>query len=267
MRLLAFATTTLALLAACSAPERGAYADDEHVREFLRLETEVPRPPVRIQRASAPARDLRAAPDRATGTPCVVRYVLRAAGADGDAVALEAVRTADRIVTRGGGSEWFFERNPVAREEVTGFRIDRARRKRIEYPFTDLALEGWASSWSALARLGLEPDELARLAPTGAVREAFGLRFVELGDPRAEGDAPRLVLWSEEHQLPARVERASGIVVEVERLVLTVPEGACPPSHVAYPDYELQDVADWREALHDHFGGDHGDAHGHGHPH
>lgn len=214
-------------------------------------ETSRPAPPVRIARDRTPETpDLRGKPFAPTGSTCALAY--RATDeSTGREVLCEVLRGTSCLELMAAGQTWIFERNPVHHEEVTGFRVDGERRKLIEYPFTDLAFEGVARSWSSLVRLGVAPAELAELERTGESVEAFGIRFDELRDPDASSGMIGQIFWSEEHQLPLRVLRAGGGRIEVESLRLTSSTGR-QSARDAYPGYAVQDVADWREALHDH---------------
>lgn len=240
----------LALSSACAATSRDAETSD-YLREIERAETERPAPVERIAREASAPTSTRGAALQATGTPLVASYTLRDAR-DGATAKFEAVRCAARMRVRGSGQDWYFERNPVAHEEVVGFLVDTHRETLIEYPSTDLAVEGYARSWSALARLGVDPTEIGAMRATGEHVEAFGVTFALYVDDAATGGELRELAWSDAHQIPLRFARASGLEVRVDALDLDVKSDACSRAVDAHPSFAVQDVADWREGLHDH---------------
>lgn len=248
----------LLLLAACSATHAPANDDPETTRPAL------PERISSVEPSSVPA--LRGRAFVPTGTPCRVGYRVTVTdqGA-GRAARFETLRGAANLRVIGEGAEWFFERNSVHHEELTGFRVDVARRKLIEYPFTDLVIDGFARSWSSLARLGVAPEELGALQPTGESVEEFGVRFEVLRNEGARGGELRELRWSHEHQLPLFAERASGWALRLEALALEAPDARTTTASLAYPDFVAQDVADWREGLHDHLGGQARAEHSHEH--
>jgi hypothetical protein len=223
-----------------------------HDTETHALETTPPEPTVRIEHHEASQVPvLRGRPFRATGAACTLVYRVGELGSP-DAFRREVARSETLLRVRGGGEEWLFERNPVVPEEVTGFRVETAQQKLVAYPFSDLVLEGQARGWSSLARLGIDPDELAKLERTGASVVAFGLRFDELADAQASGLQARRVLWCDERQIPLSIERASGWKLELESLELGPAPLAGRRAAELYPEFAVQDVSDWRDGVHEH---------------
>ncbi|MCK6445344.1 MAG: hypothetical protein L6Q99_03045 [Planctomycetes bacterium] len=236
---------SLVLLAACSATRSPANDDPETTRPPL---------PERVSgNEPSPVPSLRGRAFLPTGTPCRLGYRV-ADASSGHTAHFETVRGAAHLRVTGEGAEWFFERNSVHHEELTGFRVDVARRKLIEYPFTDLVIDGFARSWSSLARLGIAPEELGALQPTGESVEEFGVRFEVLRNDHARGGELRELRWSHEHQLPLLAERASGWTLRLETLAFEAPDARTITASLAHPSFVAQDVADWREGLHDHLG-------------
>jgi hypothetical protein len=243
-----------ALCGACAAPERRdrpAADDPTHAiaRELVDLERRAPEPPRRIRPdVEIERHDPRDVRYRPTGTASTATYELRSANGESRLVLTRRER---QVRVDANGEAWMFERNPVAPEHVLGTLADHAEHALVEYPFSDLCAEGRVTSWSSLARGGVAPDELESMRPTGRSVERFGLTFEERVGGGGGDLALRSVLWNEEHQLPARLERACGDVAELVELRL---EPVAPPLErfrAQFPGYETFDVSDWREALHD----------------
>lgn len=202
--------------------------------------------------------------------------------AGGPRVRARFVRTPDRMLletldaTGAVHEAWEFERNPLARGELSGLRADPRSAFLVAYTDSDLRSEGVVDGWSRLAQLFVAPEELDALVPAGETREALGRRFellVPAGEP-APGALASL-WWSAELGLPLRAERR-GPDSDLEVLELDTLERApaAAGSWLAerHPDWELRDLADWREDVHGHVpaaaaahGHAHQHAHGHGH--
>jgi hypothetical protein len=161
---------------------------------------------------------------------------------------------------------WYL-RNSVDRARMSGVEVQHGERLLVEYPESDLEDQGLGTSWAALSRFGVGLDAFASLARTGEAEEAFGIRFErwarDAAAPAAEGE-PLEIWWSGDWALPLRVLRLrEGRTVEQRLIALERaldPELAKSPA-LRWPEYQVMDVADYREGLHEHAGGRHDEVH------
>jgi hypothetical protein len=157
-------------------------------------------------------------------------------------------RSVDRVYVERAdmAAEWLFIRNPVDPRRVAGRLVDHQARVIVDYDESELRMSGIARGWADVAALGARFDLLAGLGPTGRTRQRSGLSFVELA-PRT-GAGPRL-WWSEQAALvlssdPGHARELRSLERGADRRRLVDP-------HQRFPDYEVFDVADYRERRHD----------------
>lgn len=184
---------------------------------------------------------------------------VRTESGENSATALRRVtRSTDRIhvVHLGGAEEWLFVQNPRDAAHFHATRTLHGERELVDYPMTELQLGKLASSWDAIACLGLEPSDFAGLVQSEETKRAFGLEFRRLvpSDSAASGRV-RELWWNEEHAIPLELVLATpqGLVAqEITALELTADPEILGEPALRFADYTAFDVSDWREELHDH---------------
>lgn len=160
-------------------------------------------------------------------------------------------RTSDRVqVDLGPGRpSWLFTRNPVDPRRVSAARVDHDQRTIVEYGESDLRAAGVGRSWADVVTLGVSPDALARLRPTGRTRRAHGLDLVEYRRPPGQPGPIREIWWSADAAIPARVvlDGAEPATLRLVRIERGAAADKLADPRVRFPDHVVVDVADGEE--------------------
>lgn len=165
-------------------------------------------------------------------------------------------RSPDRVHISLGpnGPEWLFVRNPRDGRRMSATLIDGERKVLIEYDESELRNGGLGRGWADVVGLGVEPELLARLEPTGRVRTIAGHRAIEKRLPAGASGPVRQLWWSDEAAAPLRVtieDGASSREIRVRSLKLHADESLLRDPRERYPDHAVMDVADHREKHHE----------------
>lgn len=163
-------------------------------------------------------------------------------------------RAADRVhvALSEQGMEWLFVRNPVDVRRVSASRVDHGRRTIVEYDESELRSTGLARGWADVVSLGVPPEALQALRPTGRKATLAGFEFSErLPAEDGEGDV-RELWWSDEASAPLRVAQArNGSYIVVTSLGASVDAALLLDPRRRFPAYVVMDIADFREAHHE----------------
>lgn len=148
-----------------------------------------------------------------------------------------------------GRPSWLFTRNPVDPRRVSAARIEHGRRSIVEYAESDLRAAGLGRSWDDVVTLGVPPEALARLRPTGRTRRAHGLALVEYRRPVGQTGSIRELWWSPAAAIPARVvlDGPAPVTVELTRVEQGVAAELVADPRARFPDHAVVDVADGDE--------------------
>jgi len=165
-------------------------------------------------------------------------------------------RTSDRVHVSLGpqGPEWLFVRNPRDGRRMSATLIDREHQVLIEYDESELRSGGIGRGWADVVSLGVEPETLGQLEPTGRARSIAGHRAVEMRLPRGAGGRIRELWWSDEAAAPLQIAIEDGTSrreISVHRLRLGADESLLRDPRERYPDFAVMDVADHREKRHE----------------
>jgi len=149
------------------------------------------------------------------------------------------------------GARWDFAQHPLDPRRVQAQLSLDAQRVILELSVADLRDEGLARAWADASLGGFTARELAALRPTGAVREAFGLRFEQLR-PAGDALALRELWWHAELQLALEWRRRTS--TGEERQVLRewsrpARADALQAPGARHPDWPQVDAIDFFEAL------------------
>ena len=146
--------------------------------------------------------------------------------------------------------EWSFVRNPVDPRRVSATRIDRKHRRLVQYSDSELRMGGLARGWADAAGMGVKPEWVEPGRASGRTSEWSGVEFREY----VSEDGQITVWWSPELAVPLSIEdRGAQTRVDLRKLVHCVAnsdEMSNPTNRFA--TYAIVDVADEREALHEH---------------
>lgn len=229
-------------------------------REIRSLETAKPEPETE-RLATERVRDwTRDARDAEFTAPAVVAELAWFTSGAAQGVGRTVARSAHAV--RLGKAEdpihFWYLRNAVDPARMDGVEVRHEERALVEYPETDLQDVGLGSSWAALSQFGVELDAFAALQRTGEAETAFATRFerwVRTATTPPAADEVLELWWSEELRVPLRVLRARG-EANLEQRLIALERRLDPDLHrvpaLHWPEYQVMDVADYREGLHDH---------------
>jgi hypothetical protein len=151
------------------------------------------------------------------------------------------------IQLHGANAEWLFVRNPVDGRRVSGTRIDHEHKALVEYSETELRAGNIAASWLHVASVGVTPEALAALSPTGRQEVLGGVVFAEYA-PAGGGGAGSSIWWSTAVFAPLRVEADDTSPRLVVKAIRTSVDGSVlADPRLRFPRYAVIDVADFRE--------------------
>ena len=165
-------------------------------------------------------------------------------------------RTADRVhigLGREVSPEWLFVRNGTDGRRMSATLIDHEHSVLIEYDESELRTAGLGRGWADVVAMGVEPEALDRMEPTGRSRLIAGHRAIEKRLAPGTSGRIRELWWSDEAAVPLRVSIEDGSSrreIRVRSLRRAADESLLRDPRERYPDYRVMDVSDYREKHH-----------------
>lgn len=148
--------------------------------------------------------------------------------------------------------EWLFVRNSVDGRRVSASLIDHRMRTIVEYDESELRTARIASGWADVVSFGVPLRALQESSPTGRSRSFAGFEFIERR-AREGGADTNEVWWSDEAAAPLRLSGAKDAPdLEMTSLRATIDPSLLVDPRRRFPGYAVMDIADFREAHHDH---------------
>lgn len=196
-------------------------------------------------------------PQASTLTP--LQFILTTAWendrAAGPPAEQRVTRTRDRahVAVAGGRREWFFQRNPVATDRVTGYLVDHDARRILVHEDSALRSAAGIRGWADVVLMRFDRSWLSALRPTGATRTEAGFTYRQFVADGRGADATGAVeaWWSDEMLMAiewtARESGGRTVRARVTGLVTSVNEALLDVPAARFPGYRVVDVADTLE--------------------
>jgi len=159
-------------------------------------------------------------------------------------------RSRDRalLIVDAGAREWFFERNPVHPDRVSGWLVDHEARRILAHDESSLRTMLRIRGWIDVLTMRFDPTALNALADTGTRRTVAGETFRLF---RASGQSPTGIVevwWSDGLLLPLElVTRESADVTATARVLglsTEVDASALASPQQRFPEYRLMEAVD-----------------------
>lgn len=171
-------------------------------------------------------------------------------------------RTAERVHVSLGSKapEWLFVRNAKDPRRMSATLADHDHRTLVEHDESELRMLGLGRGWADIVGLGVEPEALVELQPTGRKQLLSGISFAELRASAESKSTTRELWWSDEAAAPLRIMAERGparLETRVRSLRRQVDPLLLRNLRERYSGYKVMDVADYREAHHDDGHSDH----------
>lgn len=169
------------------------------------------------------------------------------------------VRTTDTIYMRyeHQGQEWLFQQNPIDPRRLSGKLVDHRKRSILQYYQSELHEFGIVSSWRDVFLLGVDPDLLALLEPTGGSETLAGVQFRHFVNKTDGASQPSTeIWWSDSAALPLRIIQRKDNeewIQEIASIEWTRDEALLAEPHSRFPQYAEMDYVDWQEEAHESF--------------
>jgi hypothetical protein len=147
-------------------------------------------------------------------------------------------------VTEDRTTEWFFRRNPVVQNRVSGIKIDHRARTLIAYDESDLRNLLGINGWGAIVSLGFDHGQLSKAVATGAQNRVGDVVFEEYRS--ANGSFS----WSAEAGLATDFSTpgaGTGGRVSIVAAAKGVDASLLREPSLRFPAYAVRDVAEWLE--------------------
>ena len=186
------------------------------------------------------ARTLQTAGGEPYAIPLTAQVVTELPGGPDETFAIRRLGGKVHVAQEGDGLEWVFHRDETHPAALRGVEIRHRDELILDDSPVDALSEPGGRSFLEIASLGVTPEMLAFLEPTGAHRRAFGLTFTELRARRESVGGLRSVLWNDELRLPleSRWERAGQeFVRRVVQLELEAEEEYFSSPELRFPAY------------------------------
>lgn len=152
------------------------------------------------------------------------------------------------LIVDGGRREWFFERNPVHRNRVSGWLVDHEAKQIRAYQESDLRTALRLNGWLDVLTMRVDLAAMNALGETGETRVAGDATFHHR---RSAAPAPSGVVdawWSPELllalELVTRESETLETTARVTGLSRTVDPAALTTPQSRYPSYRVLDEAD-----------------------
>ena len=221
-------------------------------------------PPERTKQRPAPAFSVPDVPPSLANAPAVTLEIeTRQLGDRRAPVTRKTVtRTAERVHVSLGpkAPEWLFIRNTKDPRRMSATLADHEHTTLVEHDESELRILGLGRGWVDVVALGVEPEALTELQPTGRKQVLSGITFAELRAPAESKSRIRELWWSDAATAPLRIMAEQGptrFETRVRSLRRQVDPLLLRDLRERYSGYKVMDVADYREAHHDDGHSDH----------
>ncbi len=173
-------------------------------------------------------------------------------GGDGRRRTIEqrVTRARDRalLIVDGGTREWYFERNPVHPNRVSGWLVDHRAREILAHDESSLRTTLRIRGWVDVLTMRFDPAALNTLTDTGQRREVAGQAFGLFRAPQGPRAGVVAVWWSAGLLLPLElVTRESADVTATARVVglsTAVDASVLASPQQRFPEYRVVDAVD-----------------------